>query len=677
MNVKMSQYLDMFLVEAKEHLQNLNDKVLALENNPVDKAIIDEIFRSAHTLKGMSATMGFDKVAELTHQMENVLHKVRVGERQVSAPLVDLFFKCLDTLDSLISNIGDGEEGNVETASLVEALHAAQGGHDQPVRTDTAIEKVEAGTTDQGEPIAVIPIEFNEYEKNIIRQSSEQEFFPWHLTIFIRPTCIMKSARAFMVFKNLEGLGEVIKTSPSIEDIEDEKFDTGFEVVLITKFPREEIIKAVTGITEVELPQIASINLDSQETSIAIKEQPKPDNPQPAKTTTKEGSGQVSKHAPTIRVDIERLDMLINLVGELVINKTRLARIGHNKRLPDLNETIEQMDRISLDLQNLVMKVRMVPIEQVFNRFPRMVRDLARDLGKDIELVIEGKETELDRTVIDEIGDPIVHLLRNCLDHGIESREQREIIGKPVQAKVRLAAKHEGNSVVIEVEDDGKGIDSEILLQKAIEKGIITPSQSETMEHDEVINLIFAPGFTTAEKVTDISGRGVGLDAVRSKIESLSGSVYIKTEKGRGTKFKIILPLTLAIIRALLIQVDQESYAIPLGFIDETTIVTPADIRNVHEQEVILLRGDVLPLVRLHRLVGLTVPAYQAGQELYVVVVRKNNRQLGLVVDELIGQQEIVIKNLGHLLAGIPGLAGATILGDGRVSLILDITTLF
>ncbi|MDA8233823.1 MAG: chemotaxis protein CheA [Clostridia bacterium] len=673
--MNMSQYLEMFLVEAKEHLQNLNDKVLALENNPDDKAIIDEIFRSAHTLKGMSATMGFDKVAELTHQMENVLHKVRAGERQVSSPLVDIFFKCLDTLDILISNIGDGGEGNLETSSLVTALQAAQEGHDRPLEATGISEGSKIDTGIPPEP--VMSIEFNEYEKNIIRQSSEQGFFPWHLTVEIRPTCVMKSARAFMVFKNLEALGEVIKTNPSIEDIEDERFDPGFEIVLITKSLREEIIKAVNSIAEVDLPGIFSINIDNPPIPQEVKEKAKPANPQPAKTSPKEGVGGVAKHVPTIRVDIERLDLLINLVGELVINKTRLARIGHNKRLPDLNETIEQMDRISLDLQNLVMKVRMVPIEQVFNRFPRMVRDLARDMGKEVELIIEGKETELDRTVIDEIGDPLVHLLRNCLDHGVETKEQREVQGKPAQAKVRLAAKHEGNSVVIEVEDDGKGINTEVLMQKALEKGVITSAQAEAMEQEEVVNLIFAPGLSTAEKVTDISGRGVGLDAVRSKIESLSGSIFIETEKDRGTKFKINLPLTLAIIRALLVQVNQEAYAIPLGFIDETTIITPQDIRNVHEQEVILLRGNVLPLVRLHKPVGLSVPDYQPGQELFVVVVRKNNRQVGLVVDELIGQQEIVIKNLGHLLGGIPGLAGATILGDGRVSLILDITTLF
>jgi len=670
----MSQYLEMFLQEARDHLQNLNDKILALENNPDDRAIIDEIFRSAHTLKGMSATMGFNKVAELTHQMENVLHKVRAGERQVSVPLVDLFFKCLDTLDNLVANISDGGEGDIETNWLIDALQAAQNGDDPPVK---AIEKPGKPKTDSGFAIvgSGTTMEFNEYEKNIIQEGAEKGFNTWHLLISIRPSCIMKSARAFMVFKNLEGLGEIIKTRPSVEDIEDEKFETSFEAVLITQAPEEEIVKAITSIAELDNPRISRVNPGREETADKPKEPPQPDKAQPAKPSPK--GGTPVKHVPTIRVDIERLDMLMNLVGELVINKTRLARIGNSQKLPELNETIEQMDRISLNLQNLVMKVRMVPIEQVFNRFPRMVRDLARDLDKEIELIIEGKETELDRTVIDEIGDPLVHLLRNSLDHGIESREEREALGKPPVARVRLAAKHEGNSVVIEVEDDGKGIDSKVILQKALEKGIITPGEAENMEPGEAVNLIFAPGFSTAEKVTDISGRGVGLDAVRSKIESLSGNVLIETEAGRGTKFRISLPLTLAIIRALLVRVGQESYAIPLGFIDETTSITPEDIRNVHEQEAILLRGDVLPLVRLHRAVALPIPAYQPGQELFVVVVRRNNRQVGLVVDELIGQQEIVIKNLGHLLAGIPGLAGATILGDGRVSLILDVSTLF
>lgn len=698
----LSRYLDMFLEESREHLQNLNEKILELEENPEDRVIVDGIFRSAHTLKGMSATMGFNQIAELTHQMENLLHKVRNGERTVTPEVIDLFFKCLDTLEGLVNSVAEGEEVSSNTEELVKLLQQAQSGEVPP-----PVEIKTTPTDGAAVQISDLEMELNAYDHNLIAEANERGFCTWQINIRIKAACVMKSARSYMVFRNLEELGEIIKTMPSVQDIEEEKFDNSFQLLLVTEHNRDEILKAIEAIAELEPPEINQVDPSQFKLSATVSTTPsgaESTNTQSASGTDSAANnslavpvtnniasakdqapkGDASKPAaikhkavPTIRVDIERLDSLMNLVGELVINKGRLAQIGSANGLPDLNETLEQLDRISTDLQNLVMKVRMVPIEQVFSRFPRMVRDLAKDLGKEIDFIVEGKETELDRTVIDEIGDPLVHLLRNSIDHGIESAADRAAAGKSEVAVVRLVAKHEGNKVVIEVEDDGKGINSQIIKNKAVEKGLITQAEAQSMDESQAVHLVMAAGLSTADKITDVSGRGVGLDAVRSKIESLSGEIHIETKVGGGTKFKIHLPLTLAIIQALIVQVDQESYAIPLSFVDETTCITGEHIKVVEDQEVMVVRGKVLPLVRLHNLVELPLPEYAPDQELFVVVVRKGGKQAGILVDELIGQHEIVIKTLGHLLDTIPGLAGANILGDGHVSLILDVSTLF
>ncbi len=375
-------------------------------------------------------------------------------------------------------------------------------------------------------------------------------------------------------------------------------------------------------------------------------------------------------------MDIEKLDNLLNLVGELVINKVRLEQIGIMHRLTELTETLEQMDRVTTDLQTVVMKVRMVPIGQVFNRFPRMIRDLAKELNKEINLTIEGEETELDRTVIDEIGDPIMHLLRNSLDHGVEHPDDREAKGKPRTGEVGLIARHEGNNVVIMVTDDGKGIDADIIRRKAIEKGIISAEEAEALNDADAVCLIFLPGFSTAEQITDVSGRGVGMDVVRSKIESLGGHVDVETKIDEGSVFKIKLPLTLAIIQALLVKIQDEMYAIPLGSIDSTINISPDDIKTVKNKEVIVLRGQIIPIIRGADVLQVPKAEGEENEDIFVVVVHIGDRKAGIVVDNLIGQQEIVIKTMGKLLAGLKVIPGATVLGDGRVALILDVSAL-
>ncbi|KNZ70863.1 CheA signal transduction histidine kinase [Thermincola ferriacetica] len=700
----MSQYLDMFLEEAKEHLQKLNDSLLALESNPEGRGILDEIFRSAHTLKGMSATMGYTQVAELTHEMENVLHKLRSGDLQLNSHIVDLLFKSVDILDNAVNDIANGGEGKLTLGEIISSLRDVISGQgfagQDPASPVSNGNNVKSGSKEEA---------FNEYEKNLLLEAFEQGFKCYHITVHISPKCVMKSARAFMVFKNLEEIGEIIKCVPTVQDIEEEKFDTSFNVVVISSEGPERVQKALLSIAEVEEPEIKEITKDSlnhvtipapaavpaleapaipagqeiataQMASIQVPEtnQTLPIvSSQPNLTQPKPGLVQKMRTSQSVRVDIHRLDSLINLVGELVINKTRLVQIGRNAQVPELTETLEQMDRISIDLQNVVMKVRMVPIDLVFSRFPRMVRDLARDLNKEIELVIEGKETEMDRTVIDEIGDPLVHLLRNAVDHGIETKEERIAADKPPVGRVILAARHEGNHVIIEVKDDGKGIDVEAVKKKILEKQLATPEELTAMDDNAILMYIFQPGFSTAKKVTDVSGRGVGLDVVKNKIEALSGNIQIESKMGEGTRFKIQLPLTLAIIQALLVRLEAEIYAIPLSFIAETTSIMPGQINSVNDQEVMLLRGDVLPLIKLHKVFNVPPSDIEKEEEINVVIVRKGEKRAGLIVDALMGQQEIVIKSLGSLLGGIPMIAGATILGNGQVSLIIDVASLF
>jgi two-component system chemotaxis sensor kinase CheA len=495
-----------------------------------------------------------------------------------------------------------------------------------------------------------------------------------------------------MVLNSLEETGEVIKAIPSTEELEQEKFEKSFQVIAVTNADPTKVKETLMSISEITTVDVEVIELTeaappppaptpapapapAPAPKAAAKPAPKADAHKKAAPAAK-GADKKLKSGQSVRVDIEKLDSLLNLVGELVINKTRLEQIGITHRLTDLVETIEQMDRVTTDLQSVVMKVRMVPVGQVFNRFPRMVRDLSRELNKEINLTIEGEETELDRTVIDEIGDPLVHLIRNSLDHGVEHPDERVAKGKNPTGEVSLIARHEGNNVVIMVVDDGNGIDPDKMRRKAVEKGIITQEEADKMDDNDAVRLLFMAGFSTAEVITDVSGRGVGMDVVKSKIESLGGVVDVETKVNEGSCFKIRLPLTLAIIQALIVKVYEEVYAIPLGNIDSTLNITTDDIKTIQNKEVILLRGQIIPIIRLADF--LDVPKTEKGEadDLYVVVVHMGDQKTGIIVDNLIGQQEIVIKTLGNLLAGIKVLAGSTVLGDGQVALILDVATL-
>ncbi|MCI6751485.1 MAG: chemotaxis protein CheA [Selenomonadaceae bacterium] len=676
-----NQYMDMFLDESHEHLQSLNDGLLSLEDNMEDTSVVNEIFRNAHTLKGMSATMGFNKIAELTHEMEDVLDLIRKEQLKLNEDIIDTLFKCVDSLGQMIDSVGNGEaEDVVDVSDLVKKLSSISK-PDQAAAQAAAPAAAAAAAPAENK----ISIELADVDKDVIKQAQETGMQAIHVRVTLAETCLLKSARSYMVMNALDELGDVIKSVPSAEDLEQEKFDHSFDVIIITAAEEKAVQDAVNSISEISKVETNVIDLAAEEkAAAATAAAPAPKAAAPAPTAKKAAPAPAKKataapakkvhHSQSVRVDIEKLDTLMNLMGELVINKVRLEQIGQTHRLADLTETLEQMDRVTTDLQNIVMKVRMVPVSSVFNRFPRMVRDIAKELNKEINLTIEGEETELDRTVIDEIGDPIMHLLRNSCDHGVEEPDVRESKGKPRAGEVGLIARHEGNNVVIMVTDDGAGIDAAKIRAKAVEKGMISQEEADKMDDADAVRLVFLPGFSTADHISDISGRGVGMDVVRSKIEALSGHVDVETKIDEGSVFKIKLPLTLAIIQAMLVKVQEEMYAIPLGSIDSTINIQESEIKTVQNKEVIVLRGEIIPIIRMEKM--LQVPHVKDSDETFVVVVHTGDAKAGIVVDNLIGQQEIVIKTLGSLFTGLKMFSGATVLGDGRVALILDVATM-
>ncbi|TRY45265.1 chemotaxis protein CheA [Geobacillus sp. LEMMJ02] len=662
----MSQYLDLFIDESKEHLQAINERLLELEKTPEDMSVVNDIFRSAHTLKGMSATMGFEDLANLTHQMENVLDGIRNRRLSVTPELLDVIFEAVDHLEAMISSIAAGGDGTRDVRRTVEQLKRIEQGempNKQAAREEPPLEHA-----------------YGEFEYHVLEQAKEQGFSVYEIRVRLRDDCLLKAARVYMVFEQLNEVGEIVKATPPVEMLEEEQFDREFLVTVVSKAPADELQKRLMGISEIDDVKVSM--LSSNEPSAESEKAAAPQQPAAmeqaaavqaeAEAPEKQTAKQATK---TIRVNIERLDRLMNLFEELVVDRGRLEQISRELNHAELTETVERMSRISSDLQTIILNMRMVPVETVFNRFPRMVRQLARELGKKVRLDIIGADTELDRTVIDEIGDPLVHLIRNALDHGIEAPDVRVARGKPEEGTVQLRAYHSGNHVFIEIEDDGAGISREKVLQKAKSRGIVSPQAAEHLNDQQIYELIFAPGFSTAEQVSDISGRGVGLDVVKSTIESLGGTVSVDSQPGKGSLFSIQLPLTLSIISVLLVQIAEETYAIPLSSIIETALVKKEEIFSAHNQPVIDFRGKIVPLVRLKDVFA--VPgAADDGDAVAVVIVRKGEKLAALAVDLFIGQQEVVLKSLGNYLSSVFAISGATILGDGRVALIIDCNAL-
>ncbi len=677
----MGQYVEIFIEESKENLQNMNKCLLDLENNYEDLDLINEIFRIAHTLKGMSATMGFSKMANLTHEMENVLQALRSKEIQVSSHIIDILFDCFDMLEGFVNEIiNSGEEGDFQATEIIKRLKNIQ---------NKTVEEESSQNSLNSEDRVDIDIE--EFSKNTILNAMHEGYKSYKIKVSLNPACMLKAARAFIVFNTLEKNSEIIKANPPVEDIEDEKFEDSFEIIIISKSSGKKLkaeLQNISEIVEVIIEEVSKEELemfasgDVEIISESVEDTPKRVGHENDEDTEdiNEGDNKVKEksHKPkvgkTVRVDIDRLDNLMNLVSELIIIKTRLEDIDNTGK-SNMAEATEYLERITTSLHDAVMKVRMVSVERVFNRFPRMVRDLSKELGKEISLIMSGEETEVDRTVIDEIGDPLIHLIRNSIDHGIEYPQDRKKLGKEENGIVRLAAYPDGNSVVIEVDDDGQGVNIPKVKDKAIQRGLITKDQAQNMDNQEAVQMLFNPGFSTADKISDVSGRGVGLDVVKTKIESLGGNIEIETEKNKGSKFIIRLPLTLAIIQALLVNIGVEKYAIPLNSIKEIITIEKSTIKHIQKREVTLYRNTTLPIIRMNEVLGVDVKADEED-ELTVVVVKKGDKTAGFVVDNLIGQQEIVIKSLGKFLSGIKVIAGATILGNGQVALIVDTNSL-
>ncbi|MCX6379559.1 MAG: chemotaxis protein CheA [Armatimonadetes bacterium] len=684
MVIDMSEMRMVFLEEAREQMELMEQDFLALEKE-ASPDLLQRIFRAAHTLKGSSRAMGYLSMGDLTHAMEDVLDRLRQDRITVTLPLIDALFEGLDALKQMKDEIAEIGDTALDAAQQTEALR-------------NLLEE-NTGTTRSVLSTALpfcSSLHLTEEQNLTLEEARKADCISYHLIVTLEAECMMKSVRAVMVLQALETVGAVIAVNPDEECLENEQFDDTFEILLASQTTPDEIAKAVKRVSEVQAVQVT---LWEQERESA------PTNSPPIEPVSQEAKPEAKasiKQSSTIRVDVARLDKLINLIGELVVDRTRLTQIGlkftetvHSSALSDsLNETAAHIGRITDELQEEVMKARMLPIENVFSRFPRMVRDITQKLGKEVNLVIEGKETELDRSVIEVISDPLIHMLRNSLDHGIEAPDEREKSGKPRAGSVWIRARHEESHVVIEIEDDGRGIDPQRIRNRAVEMGILTSENANRLTDAESINLIFTSGLTTAKELSDVSGRGVGMDIVRANLEKLGGSVSIDSRLGRGSRFKVKLPLTLAIIRALLVEVREGVFALPLSSVVETLKIERSQIHNVQHREVILHRGKTLPILRMAGIFpneGVMTPAEKPlakgrGEETvqevcplldhFMVVVGYGEKQVGLLVSRLIGEQEIVIKSLGRFVGDIPGISGATILGDGRVGLIVDVNGL-
>ncbi|MCH5458907.1 chemotaxis protein CheW [Bacillus cereus] len=663
--------LNIFFEESEEHLQSLNENVLVLEQNPADMDVVGEIFRSAHTFKGMSASMEFTEMADLTHKMENVLDEIRHGNIVVNADIIDVIFECIDNLEKMVADVQQGGMGNIDVASTKQKLEALLNGN-----VETPTEHIEQNHIDTDDAVS--------YEVHI---TVEQQ-------------AILKAVRAIMCIEALQNVGNIQKTAPSIEEIEADAFGFEFTVFMDTDCSIEELKQVVLHVSEIEKvevkqgepisKEVASKKVVTQEVvQVEGKLQPavatqvespieatnQPSSAMPAKSTTKTKNAKVENRS--IRVQLEKIERLMNMFEESVIERGRIDELAQTIQNKELIEHLNRLGDISKDIQNVLLNMRMVPIETVFNRFPRMVRMLAKDLGKKIDLQITGEDTEVDKIVIDEIGDPLVHLIRNAIDHGVETVEKRRDAGKNETGTIKLEAFHSGNHVVIQITDDGNGINKGKVLEKAIKNGVVTEADANRLTDREVFDLIFQPGFSTAEVVSDLSGRGVGLDVVKHTIHSLGGHLIIDSEEGKGSTFRIELPLTLSIIQSMLVQTNDKRYALPLGNIVEAIRIKREDIQSLQGKDVLNYRNQIIEVKHLSTVFGeKTVDeafASYDGQMVPVLIVRNTHRSYGLIVNTIIGQREIVLKSLGDFFAESSNyFSGATILGDGRVVLILN-----
>lgn len=652
--MNIENYKDVFLEEAEENIKNFNISLLLFEKNTEDLTPINELFRIAHNIKGMAATMGYDKLAGFTHNLEEILDNIRNGTLLPSKDTIDILFKSIDVIHDFIENI---KEKNIDFADNYNEIIAAikntlkfSGTKEQELRKeDTNIK------TSEMEKI-VIP-------DNIISEAYSRGLNVYEVIVTISHSCVFKNVRAFMITRNLSEKGEIIASIPSSKDIEEGNFEKVIKFGFVTKAEIKEIEKAIMKIAEIEKVEIKKIEKPTE------KEEEKKENAQEEKIKEKKLSISQS-----VRINIEKIDALMNLVGELVITKIRLDQITREKNFQMLKDAVDEFDRIINQLQTEVTDVRMLPVSHIFEKYPRIIRDLAVEFGKQIDCEIVGSDIEIDRTVLEEINEPLLHLVRNAVAHGIETPEEREIAGKPKKGLIKIEARRERNSVIIEVSDDGRGISLEKIKKKAIEKNLITEERAKYMSQEELINLITIPGFSTAEKVDRISGRGVGVDVVKTKVEGFGGVLKIESHEGEGTKFIMKLPVTLAIVQALLIKAGKSIFALPVIHTTEILEINRSELKKIQKKDVIILRGEVIQVVPLLEL--LHRKKSEEKEIMNLVIVESRDKRIAIEVDEVIGQQEIAIKSLGDFSKYAKGFSGVTILGDGSISLILDIQVL-
>ena len=672
-----SKYRELFFEETDEHLQNLNEQVMELENDPERVSILDEIFRSAHTLKGMAATMGYTTMAELTHKMENVFELLKTGELAADGGIITVIFDCLDMLSAIVEDLRAENEEEQDTATLKNKL-------DNLLSIKTGALKEEANSQAQ---LSNVPskdsifslAKLDSSDLSVIRNAHEKNYHAFFIKVRLDETSMMKNARVYVVINKLEKSGDILYSDPDVVTMENEDFGNAFSLVYLTMTEEADVAEQILETSEIEgvdIHEITAEDIDPESDEVEAASHPEADgqDEEPEKLEEKkEKPKQVANHSnsmnQSIRVDIEKLDSFMNLVSELVIYRTRLEEINEELQRSELREPLEQVSRIATDLQDLVLKIRMQPLSVVTNRFGRMIRDLSNELEKEIDLVIEGDDTELDKTVVSELGEPLIHLLRNAVDHGVEKPEARTVKGKNPKGTIRITAYQEGNRVFLTVSDDGKGVNPTVIKESAARKGIETDHLSDK----EIQQLIFHPGFSTAKNVTNISGRGVGMDVVKQKINELGGTIEIISEVDKGTAFRMSLPLTLSIIQALLVTVGTEQFALPLGVVRKVIRPEPEEIVQTHTGEVYYFEDETIPVVRLQD----SLDIHSGVEEKpYLIIVKIDERLYALTVDNLIRQQEIVIKELGKELKNINKYLGATIMGNGNIILILDITAI-
>ncbi len=656
-----NEYLDMFFAESEEYIMVLNDNILKLENNPEDKEVVASLFRAAHSLKGMSATMRFDVLTELTHKIENLMDKVRNNKIDVTTEIIDLLFEGIDYIEEIVKQIKD--EGT-DDFNLEVYLHKLENNIEEgKAHKETSNQDIE----NNNDNFDSKRLTLNEVEKNNIQENKKELDTVYAVNAELDKVTEFKQVRASMVLKEAKEMGYIFKSDPDIKSVDEAEIEEDVvKMILISNENREDIVNNLSNITDVVAINITAMDIESTDKNM------KSDN-EKQKAKNEDSSSSKFAVSSTVRVGIKKLDKLMNMIGELLINKTRLEALNINSE--GFKDILPQLDRVTMELHHTVMQIRMEPIGVMFNRFPRMVRDLSKDSQKEIDFLIKGKETELDRSIIDELGDPLTHLLRNAVDHGIEKPETRVKKGKDKTGKIKLKAYQKGSEIIIEVEDDGSGINIDKLTAKAVEKELITQKELEEMDREKKLQLIFEPGLSTTDQVSNVSGRGVGMDVVKRTIKSLDGDVYIKSEKEEGTKIVISLPLTLAIQDALMVKIDEEVFAIPLNAISETLKIKSKEIRQVKGNDVIVLRNETIPLIDSRKSLNIEVGDnnYTEQEEMSVVIVKSSGKEVGLIVNELLYQQEIVIKSLSDYLGNVKNISGATIIGDGEVALILDV----